>query len=38
LVLGINVDDAKAIGVKYSQNAIVFGRIGEKPELLVLVD
>jgi hypothetical protein len=38
LVLGINLDDAKAIGVKYSQNAIVFGRIGEKPELLVLVD
>jgi hypothetical protein len=38
LVLGITLDDAKAIGVKYSQNAIVFGRIGEKPELLVLVD
>jgi hypothetical protein len=38
LVLGINLDDAKAIGVKYSQNAIVFGRIGHKPELLVLVD
>ena len=38
LVLGITLDDAKAIGVKYSQNAIVFGIIGEKPELLVLVD
>ena len=38
LVLGITLDDAKAIGVKYSQNAIVFGRIGKKPELLVLVD
>jgi hypothetical protein len=38
LILGIDYEKAKAIGVKYSQNAIVFGRLGEKPELLVLVD
>ncbi len=37
LILGIGYDDAKAVGIKYSQNAIVFGRIGEEPELIVLV-
>jgi hypothetical protein len=37
LILGIDYEKAKEIGLKYSQNAIVFGHLGEKPELLVLV-
>ncbi len=38
LILGIDYEKARAIGKKYSQNAIVFGHLGEKPELLVLVN
>ncbi len=37
LVLGINLDAAKALGNKYGQNAIVAGKIGEVAELICLV-
>ena len=37
LVLGINLDAAKALGNKYGQNAIVTGKIGEVAELICLV-
>lgn len=36
LILGISKKDAIAIGIKFEQNAIVFGRIDGVPELITL--
>lgn len=37
LVLGISKEDAKKLGMKYEQNAIVAGEIDQPAELLLLV-
>lgn len=37
LILGIDQDAAKAIGIKYGQNAIVVGNAGEAATLVLLV-
>lgn len=35
-VIGISKDDASKIGVKFEQNAIVYGQINKAPQLLIL--
>lgn len=35
-VIGITEDDASKIGIKFEQNAIVYGQINDAPRLLIL--